>query len=129
MPYGAACAGGLGDLSLGLTSGLPWAGDTVSFQLGNLPPGSLPFLVYGVQRAQTNLTAYGMPGCTQWLSPIGSTFLVQNGSLAAWNWTIPSSPAAIGVILQVQGAAVSAGGNNPLGAAVSMAWELTIGMR
>lgn len=127
--YGNACPGGLGDLTFAPTAGLPWMGDTVSLELGNLPPMSLPFLVYGLQRAQINLGPFGVPGCTQWLVPIASTLLVQSGSHASWSWTIPSSSAAIGVVFQVQGAALSAGGNNALGAAVSGAWELVIGAR
>ncbi|MCA8952538.1 MAG: hypothetical protein KDE27_23705 [Planctomycetes bacterium] len=126
--YGVGCGGSAGNLSLASTGGAPWIGDPVSIELGNLPNGAVPFLLFGFQRAQINLGPFGIPGCTQLLTAAGNILLVASGGVASWNLTLPNDPSLVGVKFQLQGAAFQAGGANPYGFAASAGLEAMIGV-
>ena len=55
--------------------------------------------------------------------------LLLSGNTASWSQTIPTDPGLVGMSLFMQGAALNAGGANPVGAALSNGGQAIIGMR
>jgi len=126
--YGTGCPGSAGIPTLGVAEfRLPWIGDTYAIELGNLPAGCFPLLALGFN--QTSIPIPSLPGCTQLHTADLALALPLNGNAATFRAALPPDPAFVGWQFYLQGAALSAGGNNPLGATSSHAAKATIGMR
>jgi hypothetical protein len=130
--FGAGCAGNLGVPHL-LPVALPRLGTTCQVQLDNLPLG-VAFLVTGFSNTASSLgplpaslTAFGMPGCLGRTSLDVTEFVSGAGSAATWSLAIPNAPVLIGVLFYQQ-ALVPAPGWNALGAVVSDAAAVTVGV-
>lgn len=65
---GAGCPSAVGLPTLTVTP-LPWLGETVTWSVGNMPPGGIPLLVVGVANTTVNLAPIGVPACDLHVSP------------------------------------------------------------
>ncbi|HLQ36779.1 MAG TPA: hypothetical protein VK348_03185, partial [Planctomycetota bacterium] len=108
---------------------LPWLGDTFAVDLTGLPPGNPPvFLVSGVQAIPpVELSAFGLPGCFQYLQPLTAALLPTTGGAARWSVAIPNSTGLVGVSFYNQALIIDP--NAVGGATVSNAGAGTIGSR
>tara|TARA_R110002072_G_scaffold217365_2_gene375063 strand:- start:100874 stop:102244 length:1371 start_codon:yes stop_codon:yes gene_type:complete len=127
--YGAGCPGSLGNLELAAAESRPWLGDTFSVEVGNLPVGSVPLLITGHAPSQQPLSGLGIPGCTLLVVDENIFLMTHSGSTASWSLAVPTTTSLIGMQFFLQSAAVLAGGNNPLGAALSPGLRGTVGAR
>jgi hypothetical protein len=125
-----SCPGSLGVLSLGAAPySQPWVGDAFAVVLDNLPVGSFPFLVIGFSTTQTNLSSLGLNNCWQFVSADSVRGLPLTGHAVTTAIFIPVMPNFVGASFYLQGAALNAGGQNVLGAAVGNDLRATVGMR
>ncbi|HEX5051755.1 MAG TPA: hypothetical protein VFZ65_08290 [Planctomycetota bacterium] len=120
-PFGWGCPPGLHVAA----SSLPWLGDVFTVTLGDLPPGSVPFLLLGLQPLGSTIP--GLPGCVQWISVEAIDAMALVGTTATWTKAVPADVALVGWSLYCQGAAWLGGW--PLDAAVSDAARAVVGMR
>lgn len=129
LDYGAGCASSVGVPALGTTP-LPWLGETLTWTIGNLPPGGLPLLVVGVSDSiwaggslPFPLAVLGAPGCDLLASPDTLTF-----APGAVTLPIPVNASLIAFELFAQAVVLEPVGAN-LAFALSAATALTIGAR
>lgn len=132
-----SCPGSVGPLGLDPAPfSMPWAGDTFLVELGNLPAGCLPFLVIGFSNTTwsggalpRDLSVLGLNNCWQYVSMDIVRMLALTGSTVTSSISIPAIPGFVGTRIYLQGAALSAGAANTLGAAISNGLTVRIGMR
>ncbi|GAB4151670.1 MAG: hypothetical protein Fur0037_20380 [Planctomycetota bacterium] len=122
--------GGGTPLSLFPAAGSRPALGTVFDVLVAYPPlqGVAGLMVFGfLPLPGVSLGPVGMPGCRQWVSADALLPFALQGNFTQLHNAIPNDPNLIGVLLYQQ-AAVVAPGVNALGAVVSNAGEMTIGL-
>jgi len=119
---GAGCASAVG-LPIMSVQPLPWLGETITWTVGNMPPGGIPLLVVGVNNTTVNLAPIGAPACDLHVS---ADVIVT--ALAAVGLPIPNDLSLLGFQIHSQAVAFE-----PLpsgfGIALSDATSLTIGAR
>ncbi|MCC7062548.1 MAG: PKD domain-containing protein [Planctomycetes bacterium] len=129
---GLGCPGSLGTPTLS-ASGRPQLGTSLGVTADHLP-ASAAIVLTGFSRTTSvfgplphNLAPYGAPGCWGMVSSEATQFVFGSNNTASWNFTVPNDPGLLW--LQVyQQALVLDPGFNPLGAVVSDAAGLLIGM-
>lgn len=128
---GIGCPGSLGPLTIATDGNrLPWLGSTLTVQVGNLPAGSIPFLLLGFAPTQIDLMPLGFPGCTQYVVINSSHYLgVPSGNVASFQWGLSPDPVFVGLPIVFQGIALLAGGANGIGVATSPRLDTTAGLR
>ncbi len=110
VPFGAGCSGALGVPQLAAAAGSrPALGTNFVAEASNLPFG-IALLNLGLSSTQTSgsvplpldLGFLGMPGCALLVDPMISYALVGPGTVATWNWFLPSSPTLFGAVFYAQ---------------------------
>lgn len=95
--YGAGCVGSNGGTPTIGHVGLPRLGRSFTVTLSNGPASAATLLAIGVSSTVLPLATEGMPGCTLYLDPIVTPFLVTNGAGGAtFRQAVPVSPRLIG---------------------------------
>lgn len=126
--FGTSCGapGAAPTLALAV-AGTPEAGQAMSFELSGAPAGSLALVALGFAPTSVDLTPLGAPGCRLYTDP-RATFLLPTGRAgeASIPWLVPDVPAAVGLVLFTQGAAL-APAVNALGAITSHRLDVTLG--
>lgn len=106
VPFGSAGTGSAGTPHLSLP-GTPAIGEALDFLVRGVPPSQLVFLVLGLGRQDLPLDRFGAPGCTLYTNPLATFAAFADGNgLATLRWNAPATPAAIGLRVVVQGAAL-----------------------
>jgi choice-of-anchor B domain-containing protein len=125
------CTGGAGGLTPSLGHvGLPILNSSYDVTLSNAIPVAFAVMVAGLSDAVYNgsplpLPLLGAPGCSVYASPdVLTAFITSGTGTASTTFSIPASPANIGVSLYHQWAVLDA--VNPLGIIVSDAGKATI---
>jgi hypothetical protein len=122
------CPGQLGTPGLVVSQwpSLPWIGGSFSLEITNVP--SVCFLATTLAQLRTpvDLTAYGMPGCMQYIPRAHFLFLTASGGTAALQLSIPNNPYIIGQEI-FQQALVLSPGSNAAGVVVSDLARAVIG--
>lgn len=119
---GSGCASAVG-LPTMYVQPLPWIGETLTWTVGNMPPGGIALLVIGVNNSTINLAAIGAPACNLHASP---DIIVT--ALAPVALPIPVDLSLLGFQIHSQAVAFSP---LPTGFAIALsdANSLTIGAR
>lgn len=128
--HGAGCPGTLGDVSL--TQVLPpVAGGAFVAQIDNLPQSAC-FHILGLSRVAAtagplplDLAPYGAPGCKLQVSIDALQVLIGAQNSATFGWSIPGSPAFVGMEFYQQVLALDPT-NNALGASLSNGMSIKI---
>ena len=111
----AGCPSGATSVSLVTAATSVVVGQSIDTTLTITPGVGALLVALSLDRADVDLTPFGMPGCA---SRVGSTFAVQTvlpvpPPASHAFWPIPASPAFVGTPLFTQAAALSAGGAPP----------------
>lgn len=129
--YGSGCPGSIGTPALANAPySLPWLGDTLTMQVGNLAP-TAPVAMFAtgfVPTAPRDLGIFGMPGCNGLLVPIPIDFELAAGGLASWSTVIPNLSVLTGAHLYQQVFVIEPG-VNPTGVIVSNGSDMVVGVR
>jgi hypothetical protein len=137
--FGVGCLGSAGLPTLAAQAGsVPRFGETLLVSLTNLPAvANVPVGVIGLSNTMNNgspgpyslpfnLAAFGMPGCTQYVSIDATVFLLSLTGQVTWPIGIPSNAGLAGLTFHVQALVIDVG-INPLGATVTNAGNGVIG--
>ena len=135
-PYGAGCAGSAGTPTLAaLAPSRPAIGSVFTARIGNVPAPGFAFLTFGLSDRQWNgvplpadLAPFGAPGCMVHASPDGAALIpAQNGN-ADLAVAIPGERLLLGTPMFHQALVLDPAAGNTLGATVSNAALLRVGM-
>ena len=136
-PFGTGCPGAFGVPTIAVApGGLPWVGDDLVVNLGNLPPGSPPaFVTIGLSNTTwagfflpADLGPLGAPGCTVFASVEVAIPIPTSGGTGQLSLPIPDDPSLAGLQIFNQGVVLEPG-VNPGGIIVTGAAALTLGRR
>jgi hypothetical protein len=110
----AGCSAQGGALTLATSSTAAIVGGSIDQTFTSSLNGAFPILMSGLsfQAQPIDLAIYGMPGCTSWMGPFVSRFVLenQNGGYPQLSWTLPNVPWIEGVALIGQGLGLAANG-------------------
>lgn len=135
-PFGAGCAGSAGTPTLAaLPPSRPAIGSVFTARVGNVPAGGFAFLTFGLSDRVWNglplpsdLAPFGAPGCRVHASPDGAVLLAAQGGNADLVVAIPGERLLLGTQLFHQALVLDPAAGNALGATVSNAATLRVGM-
>ena len=131
VSYGAACAGGAGQLALAAST-LPYLGTTFTALCSGASPTAVGLAIYGLTQQSVplaNVLPQGQPGC-QLLTTLDLLQLLPAavGSQFTIGLPIPNAPALVGAVLQQQIAQLQFGAGGVLqSVATSNGLQLSIG--
>ncbi|HEX5053183.1 MAG TPA: serine hydrolase [Planctomycetota bacterium] len=125
-PFGVPCPGSAGQPTL-TVGGTPEIGSVLSMQVGHAPANRFAVVALGLSTVVAPLAAFGAPGCYLYTDPV-TTFAAITGSTgtATIGWTLPTNPAAIGVVVTAQGAVLDPPAN-ALGITTTRAQHVQLG--
>ena len=118
------------DLPLRLSSGRPVTNTVIQLVTDNFPAAAtlgLGILSFTQFDPGLNLTALGMPGCSQYVGFDSVSLLLPVGGTASQNLSIPNIPSLAGLIVTSQSVALVPA-VNPLGALSSNGVRMTVGL-
>jgi hypothetical protein len=131
--FGTGCPGSLGVPGLAASaSSLPIPGNTFFATLSNLPlnagvvAAGFSNTVTGPFTLPLSLTQFGLAGCTLYVDPAVTQFLVGTGNQATWSLSLPNNPGLLSLRAYVQGFSLDPTAN-AAGLSVSNARRLIIG--
>ena len=130
--FGAGCAGTLPAAHL-VPLDTPRIGSTLQVQLFNLP-ASVAFMVAGLSNTSSSLgalpldlTAFGMPGCTAFVSQQFLSFVAGVNNQATCILPIPNLAGLVGTTFYQQAMVLDPGAGNSTGAVMSDAATAVVG--
>jgi len=131
--FGTGCPGSLGVPALAASANsLPIPGNTFFATLSNLPlnagvvAAGFSNTVTGPFTLPLSLTQFGLAGCTLYVDPAVTQFLVGTGNQATWSLTLPNNPGLLSLRAYAQGFSLDPTANTA-GLSVSNARRLVIG--
>lgn len=132
--FGVGCGGSIGVPSLRNSDcSLPWIGTQLDLVMDNLPPANPALMCFGLSDTQSSgtplpasLAAFGMPGCTAYVSADVFVLLNNQTGTAHYSLQVPTATALAGLPVFVQGLVVDPTAN-PLGVVVSGAGAAILG--
>jgi hypothetical protein len=133
--FGSGCTGSAGVPALApVGSSLPRLNTTFQLRVSNLPASSAIYMVFGFSNTVWNsfplplaLNAFGMPGCTSYVSVDSGVVVLGSGGAATWSLAVPNNPAFTGIQFYNQAISIDPAAGNPAGAVVSNAGQGRVG--
>lgn len=127
VAFGGGCQGAA-PLQPVLSNTRPWLGGNVTATVSSLPSGAVTLLAFGLGRINLALDGYGMPGCIAWTQPLATVLMPNPATVATHTFSLPPSPAFVGITMQTQAYAVAPGAN-PTGVINTNGIELTTALK
>jgi len=132
--FGTGCTGSVGKPFLVLRSGRPALGTNVQIELYNIPNTTLAFLALGASRTTWlsqplpyDLTVFGMPGCSAFVSFDDFLPTTNLGGVALLAFPLPNVGGLLGLQVYMQGFVSDPGAANAAQATVGNALGMLFG--
>lgn len=109
------CSAQGGSLALTTNAATAIVGGSIDQTFSSTLTGAFPVVMSGLSFAvqPVDLAIYGMPGCTSWMGPFASRFILENpsGGYPTLSWTLPNAAWIEGIALVGQGLGLAANGS------------------